>query len=593
MIGVFTIEHAVSQSVRWKSVHQEQSEYYAERYPLSDFRPDSCESQPQSCEQINPDCHLIRNVFGYHPYWAGSAYLGYQWNLISDLCYFSFEVDPATGFPLTTHDFLTAPVIDSALTHGVGVHLCVTLFSSHTLFFSNPQAQQMLIDTLLALVLLRNASGVNIDFEAVPYSVKDQLNQFLFTIATTFHEEIPGSVVSIAAPAIDPENLLDLGILNDHIDLIMIMGYDYYWNGSSQAGPVSGLFPMVQGQNYSLTRTLSWYLSLGVPSDRILLGVPYYGRQWPTLYQFAPSQTTGYGVALTYSTVRNNASGFYSDINKHLENNSLSPYYSFTANGWNQCFIEDAYSMGKKLDLALNAGVAGIGIWALSYDKGYDDFWKLIQDKLSDCQVTTGLDTIFDSGGPAFAYYNNEDYCLTLHPDPCEELSLRFLEFDLEEGYDYLTIYDGMDTTYPLVGIYSGAELPAIIRPVSGALTLHFTSDAGNAHSGWKAVWQCEPVNADETPIQPGPSSFTLRPNPVLGQACLDFQLAGEGEITMEFCDMTGRVLGIERLGIIPGSPQTFCFYPGSYGIMKAGIYLLRIQHPLQDPVIVKWIYIN
>jgi hypothetical protein len=81
-------------------------------------------------------------IFGYHPYWMNNSWGDYRWDLITDLCYFSYEVDASSGMPLTTNDFENAAVIDTALANGSRVHLCVTLFSGHANFFGNPQARK-------------------------------------------------------------------------------------------------------------------------------------------------------------------------------------------------------------------------------------------------------------------------------------------------------------------------------------------------------------------------------------------------------------------------------------------------------------------
>lgn len=64
----------------------------------------------------------------------GSAYNNYDWDLLSDLSYFSYEVDAATGNAVSTHGWATANVIDVAKSNGVRVNLCVTLFSNHATF---------------------------------------------------------------------------------------------------------------------------------------------------------------------------------------------------------------------------------------------------------------------------------------------------------------------------------------------------------------------------------------------------------------------------------------------------------------------------
>jgi hypothetical protein len=119
-----------SQDDTFMSIHREQSEYYkAEPWPEISVSP--------AREASFDTCTLDKMVFGYHPYWMDDSYLGYHWNLLSDLCFFSYEVDASTGNPVTTHNWLTAPVVDSALANNVRVHLCVTLFSGHATFFSN------------------------------------------------------------------------------------------------------------------------------------------------------------------------------------------------------------------------------------------------------------------------------------------------------------------------------------------------------------------------------------------------------------------------------------------------------------------------
>lgn len=78
--------------------------------------------------RLNTDsCKPEKLVFGYHPYWIGDAWQDYQWNLLTDLCYFSYEVDPSSGNPVTLNGWDTNPVIDSALANQTRVHLCITL----------------------------------------------------------------------------------------------------------------------------------------------------------------------------------------------------------------------------------------------------------------------------------------------------------------------------------------------------------------------------------------------------------------------------------------------------------------------------------
>ncbi len=331
------------------SIHQEESEYFNSFNFTSPHQYDSIFDFDFKGSYDTKDYQLNKKVFGYFPYWAGSNYLNYQWDLLSDLCYFSYEVDPYSGDPVTVHDWETSPAIDSALANDVKVHLCVTIFSGHSSFFGNQDAQQTLISNIIHLIQDRGAHGVNMDVELLPSSLGDEFTDFIIELDNQMTAQLPEAEISIASPAVNWSGTFNLLILKDHIDFFMIMGYDYYWNGSSQAGPVSPLYSMVGNYDYNFSKTISYYQSQGVPNEKLVLGVPYYARQWQTTGQYAPSSTTGNGTAYTYRYIQNNSSSVYNNENKHWESNSFAPYYSFQNGGWNQCFVDDVYSMGKEV----------------------------------------------------------------------------------------------------------------------------------------------------------------------------------------------------------------------------------------------------
>jgi len=516
----------------FKSIHREQQEYYQQLDLKSRADFDSL-NQFRLTEYKKPETKsLQRRVFGYHPYWAGSNYLNYQWNLLTDLCFFSYEVDPYSGEPLNIYDWYTSEAVDSALANGVNVHLCVTLFSGHASFFGSATSQQTLINNVIEIIEDRGAQGINIDFEAVPSSQSNAMTGFLIELSGQFHAAIPGSQVSIAAPAVNWSNTFNIPVLNQYLDFFIVMGYDYYWNGSTQAGSVSPLYSMTGNYDYNFTKTVSYYQSQGVPVDKLIIGVPYYARQWPTQGQYAPSSTTGSGTAYTYRYIKDNSSGNYSVSNQHLEPNSRSAYYSFNSSGWNQCFLDEVYSMGKKYDLVNRRNLAGIGIWALGYDNGYTEMWELITTKFSDEPQLPDSDTIYDSGGPAFNYYNDEIYTYTLIVAEGKAVHLSFNYFDTEAGYDSLWIFDGPDTLSPPAGGYSGSGIPEEFISTANSLTLKFSSDGGITGQGWEAFYEAYPPSDVKTinVIEP----VEIYPNPAKDVVYIKF--AG---IITEYCEVT------------------------------------------------------
>jgi spore germination protein YaaH len=478
------------------SIHQIEREYYA-NHAFSD----TTGVQPKSI--TNSSCILDKRVFGWHPSWVGSSVANnYQWNLLSDLCYFNYEFNASTGAITATNGFLTSPVVDSAQAHGTKVHLCVTMFNStdHTTFFGSTTAQTNLITNLINAVQARNADGINLDFEGVSSTHKTALTTFVKRIADSLHTRIPGAELTIAMPAVDWGGTWDLPALNPYVDLFIVMGYDYYYGGSPTAGPTDPLYAFESPTSINYSKTVTYYLNGGVTPSKLLMAVPYYGFQWQTSALTIPSSTLATGTSKTYATVMNNSTGFYSNANKYWEPNSLSNYWSFNSAGLNyQCWVDDVRAMGRRFDLINIRDIGGIGIWALGYDNGYSDFWDLIAQKFSNCAVVPCSDTIWDLGGPNYAHYANEDFVYTIAPSGATGVSLDFSAFDLEANYDSLWIYDGYSTSSGLIGAYSSTNTPGTINSSGSALTLRFHSDGATQHAGWTAIWNCSSDNIPPT----------------------------------------------------------------------------------------------
>ncbi|MCX6268477.1 MAG: PKD domain-containing protein, partial [Bacteroidetes bacterium] len=75
--------------------------------------------------------------------------------------------------------------------------------------------------------------------------------------------------------------------------------------------------------------------------------------------------------------------------------------------------------------------------------------------------VTTCTGDFYDSGGPTGNYLNNENLTETFYPSTAGSLiRFTFTSFNTESGYDYLRIYNGINTSAPLIGTYNGTTSP-------------------------------------------------------------------------------------------------------------------------------------
>lgn len=478
-----------------KSIHQEELEYYNSLgLPEDDYiLINKSSSKLSQLSLTKSNCNLDKIVFGWHPYWSNGKEDQYDWSLMSDLSFFSYEVDATTGNANTTHGWMTNDAVDSALANGLRVNLCVTLFSNHATLFGNPSAVQNLISNLISTVQARGAHGVNIDFEGISASQKTNFTNFMIDLCNQMHAAIPNSQVSTVLYAVDWNNIFDIAALDPYVDLYTIMGYAYYYSNSGTAGPTDPLYHFGSSYNYTLSKTVTDYLNKGANPDKLVLGLPYYGYEWPTVSASIPSATSGSGYSRTFQQIKNNTSGNYSVANETWEYNTFSTNYTFNSSGQKQAFINSGFDMKERLELINHTGIAGMAIWALGYDYDYTDYWDAIHEKFTSCGTKPCVDTLYDFGGPTRNYYNNENYTYTITANNASSLTLEFDTIDIENNYDYLYVYDGPDDTYPQIpgSPFTGQFTGFNWTSSQGDVTFKFTSDGATVASGWKLVYSC------------------------------------------------------------------------------------------------------
>ena len=354
----------------WEPFHPKQIEYYKDieiDYQILDN--DSIISFSQRLDRF-----LTHEVIGYLPYWEYSQYPNFNYNLLTSINYFSAELDQF-GNIVNDHNWTNLSIVEFAHERGVKVNLCATLFGEEALrnLLSNPSNRQNAINNLLNLVLIKEADGIDIDFELLPYDQRDNLVVFMQELSDSFHSMMNDPTITMATPAIDWNNAWDYSSLAEIVDKFFIMGYNYFYSGSETAGPVSPL----GGYYYDLEYTIDDYLEkTNGQADKIILGLPYYGYDWPVVNNLINSNTTDYGVARTYSSAQS-LSNYY---NNNWDYNSNSVWLPYQDYNWRQCWYDDSLSLSIKHNFIKDKNLRGVGIWALGYDAGFDDLWNSIRE---------------------------------------------------------------------------------------------------------------------------------------------------------------------------------------------------------------------
>lgn len=542
LLSILYIQIIAQQTIQYKSPIQEQYEYYSklglkmaqEFDSLHGITPNSMQRDLKS-----KACSLNKEVYGWYPYWVGSAYTNLDYDLISTFSFLGYDVEPSTGnYKASTQSSIntwnsTTGSVQHSLNKGVRVELTVFCFgnSNNATFLGNATSRQTCITNLVNLVKNRGAHGVNVDFENVPLSQKANLVTFFKDLSQQLKSAVAGATVTAACPPYDWDNSWDLPALVPYVDRFIIMGYDFYYAGGPNAGPV-GLTYKATGGWATFTNQfigVNYYLNNGVPKSKLILGFPYYGRDWEVTSHGLPANTISGGNvnSRTYTTVKDNQAT-YGAMQTHQ--NLRANYYNYNTSKARQLWIDEEDMLREKYDAVKRIDLAGIGIFALGYDDGYNQLWDALSDKFSTCGKNECTGRVFDLGGPDGTHYSNINNTFTIAPDSATSVELNFTVFDMGTG-DELKIYDGASTSAPLIGTYAGSVLPNKITSTTGLITIKENSDASGTGAGYDFTYTCKKA----PPVAPLISGFKVSSTNICKGEKIAFTDTSKGTISIKW----------------------------------------------------------
>lgn len=240
----------------------------------------------------------------------------------------------------------------------------------------NPEVQETLITNLLAEMKAKGYSGLNIDFEYIYPEDRENYNNFLRRVVQRLHPE-GFSVSTAVAPKerADQEGLLyeahDYRAHGEIVDFVVLMTYEWGWAG----GRPWAIAPI------NKVRDVLDYAVTEIPPEKILMGVPLYGRDWRIPWEegtfartVSPKEAVDlaarYGVAIQY------------------DETYQSPFFQYTdENGQrHEVWFEDARSMQVKYDTVKQYGLRGISYWVLG--NPFPQNWPVLQNNFFISKIT-------------------------------------------------------------------------------------------------------------------------------------------------------------------------------------------------------------
>ena len=336
---------------------------------------------------------LQRVVYGFLPYWYVDKTEPLNFSLLSTLAYFGVEMN--RDGTVNTSDpgwtIMQGPaaqdIFRQAREHKTRLVITFKSFNDGDIaaLILDRQASKRAVATMVRVAQEQGAGGANIDFEYVGVptdELRQEYSRFVRDVRDAFHAQIPGSEVTVStyASAAKWRKLYDVQALAQAADALFIMAYDFYTVSSHQSGPVAPLHGFPNTYWYDVSTAVKDYAAQ-IPTNKMILGVPYYGYDWPVQHNEQRSEVA-LGVANTSS---------YKGSTQDPENTALSrgwdatgevPYYTYKSEGgWRITYYDNKESLSKKYDLVNQAQLKGVGIWALGQQGHAPELWQLLAEK--------------------------------------------------------------------------------------------------------------------------------------------------------------------------------------------------------------------
>lgn len=341
--------------------------------------------------RLNESEHLTKEVLGWYPYWEKDLHQHLDYSLLSTIVYFTYEVDPKTGKPVTIHDWETSPVVDTIVSNYPDKKILLNISNfgngNNKEFLNNAKAGDTLINRVLKLLENCGAHGVCIDFEGIQKSQRDNYNSFIALFSQRLKKQDENYQLYLTVPAVDWNKYLNYDVLIPAVDRFIIMGYNYYGSTSKVAGPIAPLKSGKQWDPFNLTNSVDYYLANKIPADKIILALPFYGSIWNTRSGKIGAKVDKFIGSRTYDYIKK-CMDSVPEIEQQYDAVSQSAYYSFILNNgpkknkrqFRQIWFESDKSLTSKLALIEDKKIGGLGIWALGYNQIYDNYWQVVKD---------------------------------------------------------------------------------------------------------------------------------------------------------------------------------------------------------------------
>ncbi|HLP19377.1 MAG TPA: M4 family metallopeptidase, partial [Chitinophagales bacterium] len=229
----------------------------------------------------------------------------------------------------------------------------------------------------------------------------------------------------------------------------------------------------------AISTTRAWY-AVGVGPDFV------YG----TDAQFTASPVSGCTApfTVTFNNTSTNASAYSWTFGDGGTSTALSPTYTYNALGTYTVKLVTSGSCG--VDSLLRTNYISVST---------SNPCVVIMPVSGTYQTQTACTgTIYDNGGTA-NYTDNTNSVVTIAPTGASQVRLHFTQFNMENTYDFVYVYDGPTTASPVIASFTGTTIPADVVSSGSSITIRQYSDQSVVAAGFTIQWTCINPNAPPT----------------------------------------------------------------------------------------------
>lgn len=269
-------------------------------------------------------------------------------------------------------------MIEMALSYGTQPILTLTPFGPDGQFnnalissiVNNPEYKNRLIQNMLILMQRKGYQGVDIDFEYILAQDRDAFTVFVQQVAEAMRNNGYHTSVAVAPKtSADQRGLLyegkDYRAIGEVADHVLLMTYEWGYT----YGPPMAVAPINQ------VRRVVEYAITEIPVEKIDLGIPNYGYDWPLPFERGVTRARTIGNVEAVRIAVENGSQI------QFDETSMSPYFRYYDKNTgieHEVWFEDVRSLQAKFELIKEFDLRGCGYWQIM--QWFRANWMLLYD---------------------------------------------------------------------------------------------------------------------------------------------------------------------------------------------------------------------